>query len=103
MTSPGSRSSRRTTLGTTDDIGPLGIPYVEVGQLVQALGVCIVQREEYTEEEVIAALRSEDFDEVAFWEYVAPLVDRLTDELSELLPDLYEEVPDGNDSTSGSA
>jgi hypothetical protein len=63
-----------------DEVGAMGLPYVEVGATVQSLARSIVDREEHTEAEVIAALK--EFDESGWWDGTGgSLVDELTDML----------------------
>jgi len=49
-------------------LGALGLPYTEVGELAQAIGACIVDREEYSKEEVVNAIARIDFDESYWWD-----------------------------------
>ncbi len=66
--------------------GELGLPYNEVGQVVQALGRCIVEREieGIGEEQVIGYLKSTCFNEDRLWEHeLGPIIDRLEGGISD--------------------
>jgi len=55
-------------LSPSRTVGALGLPLVEVGEVVQAIGACIVDREEYSREEVVDSLARIDFDESYWWD-----------------------------------
>ena len=62
-----------------EELGPFGLPYSHVGQVVQALLVCIEERG-YSREDIVDALPR--IDETSLWdEEVGPLIDRLESEL----------------------
>lgn len=62
-----------------DETGPLGLPYTEAGQLMQALGQVLVDRE-HDRQTVIDALQ--DADEAELWEtLLGPFVDRFAEAL----------------------
>lgn len=64
----------------TEQVGEMGLSFNEVGSVVQSLARVIVDREEYTFDEVQAALRNWD-GEVDLWDRLGRIVDELTEEL----------------------
>jgi len=66
------------------DVGALGLPFEQVGKVVQALGEELLNRENVTREQVIAYLTSEAFDEPGFWErFGGPALDFIEDAITE--------------------
>lgn len=66
--------------------GAMGLPFVQIGEVVQSLAAVIVDREVYSKDIVRDALLHNGFDEGLFWEEVGgAAVDRLT-EMIELDP-----------------
>ena len=61
-----------------EELGPFGLPYSHVGQVVQALLVCIEERG-YSREDIVDALPK--LDETSLWDELGPVIDRLESEL----------------------
>ena len=49
-------------------IGALGLPFIEVGEVVQAICAAIVDRGEYTKEQIIEQIYKSGFDETYWWD-----------------------------------
>ena len=68
------------------NVGRLGIPFTEVGSVVQALGECLVDREVGTLDEIRARILAwvGTYSEGQFWDRIGgPAVDALEDELEQ--------------------
>lgn len=62
-------------------LGPIGLPYVAVGQVVQAMATILVDRG-HDEKQVIDRLLSKNFDEDDLWmDVVGPAIDDLAEAL----------------------
>jgi len=60
--------------------GPFGLPYSHVGQVVQAMLVCIEGRG-YEHEDIVQAIAEGRLDETSLWDEIGPLIDRIESEL----------------------
>lgn len=75
--------------------GPFGLPYSHVGQVVQAMLVCIEERG-YEREDIVQAVVEGRLDETSLWDEIGPLIDRIESELFDVerrrLLD-YDDIP----------
>ena len=53
---------------TAPKVGAMGLPYMELGSLVQEICASIVDREEFTKEQILAQIAKKDFDENYWWD-----------------------------------
>ena len=74
--------------------GPFGLPYSHVGQVVQAMLVCIEERG-YEREDIVQAIAAGRLDETSLWDEIGPIIDRIENELFDaerLRPDFDYEI-----------
>lgn len=63
------------------DLGPIGLPYRAVGQVVQAMATVLVDRG-FDQKDVVERLLGDDFDEGCIWDSsVGPAIDDLAEML----------------------
>lgn len=70
--------AKLTRLFDDTPVGDLGLPFAEVGGVVQALGAAAVERGDVSHDQVVTYLK-QDYDEDIAWTVLGPLVDEIED------------------------
>ena len=65
---------------------PLGLPFEQVGQIMQGIGRCIIDREDLTEKQVLAFFTRPEYSEERYWDgSIGRIVDHVEIEIQDWL------------------